>query len=111
MARALRQAWWAPLAALLVLGQLLIAVAFLFDADDAEETIVGVAIAVVGAAVLAVGIWKRPTARGLGNTLIVVGALFAAFWFWSLLLPIVALVVIVGLVFTEMRARAAQPSS
>jgi hypothetical protein len=109
--QALKQAWWAPLAGLLVLGQLLIAVAFAVDSEDAEEAIVGVAIALGGALVLAAGLWKRPTARGLGSALIVIGAATAGFWFWTLVLPILAIIVIVGLVVSEVRSRRLVPAA
>ncbi|HUF85339.1 MAG TPA: hypothetical protein VMQ81_12200 [Acidimicrobiia bacterium] len=105
MSDALKQAWWAPVAGLLVLGQL--AMAFLFGwSEDTESTIVGIAIALTGAIVLGAGLWKRPQARGLGNVLILVGAGFAAFWFWTLFMPILAIIVAVGLVTSEVRSRA-----
>lgn len=76
MASALKQSWWAPVAALVV----------------------------VGAGVLAMGLWKRPGARVLGDVLIVIGALFAAIWFWSLTMPLLAVIVVVGLAVSEVRA-------
>jgi hypothetical protein len=105
---ALKQAWWAPVAGLLVLGQLALVLAFGWGAegDDAESRIVSVAICLVGAFVLGVGLWKRPQARALGNVLILVGAALAAFWFWTLVMPILAIVVVVGLVSSEVRSSA-----
>jgi len=95
-----------------VLGQLFLAVSFGWgdEHDDVESTIVSIAIALVGAFVLAAGLWKRPQARGLGNALIVVGAVLAAFWFWTLFMPVLAIIVVVGLVISEVRspARAAE---
>ncbi|MGI8796294.1 MAG: hypothetical protein ACR2IR_06925 [Acidimicrobiia bacterium] len=112
MLQALKQAWWAPVAGLLVLGQLFLAVSFGWgdEGDDAESTIVGISICLVGTFVLAAGLWKRPQARGLGNALIVVGAVLAAFWFWTLFMPVLAIIVVVGLVISEVRspARAAE---
>jgi hypothetical protein len=53
----LGQTWWAPLAALLVVGQLVIAVAFGFELDDDTESgIAGIVIALVGAAL---AFWLR----------------------------------------------------
>ncbi|MEO5840861.1 MAG: hypothetical protein ABIQ73_00015 [Acidimicrobiales bacterium] len=106
MLQALKQAWWAPVAALLVVGQLVLAVVTLFADDDADTKAVAFAIALTGALVLAAGLWYRLRTRGLGNALIIVGALFGAFWFWSLVLPVLAIIVVVGVVISEARTRA-----
>ncbi len=106
MSQALKQAWWAPLAGLLVLAQVVLAVAIVFGDDDAETKVVAFAIALAGALLLAAGLLYRPQARGLGNTLIIGGVLFAAFWFWTRVLPVVAIIVVVGVVITEVRTRA-----
>lgn len=109
MSQVLRQAWWTPVAALLVVAQLFIAVAEgLFGSENHVPVFV---IAFVGAVVLATGLWKRPLARLLGNALVVVGSLFGAFWFWTGYTPVMALIVIVGVVISELRtpARAATP--
>lgn len=103
MSHVLRQAWWAPIAALLVVAQLVIATKGNFGDESGVATIV---IALVGALVLAAGLWKRPDARGLGNFLIVVGSLFGGWWFWTGITPPMALIVIVGLIATEVRSPA-----
>ena len=110
MAQALRQAWWAPLAGLLALA--LFAFAFVIgisnsEDDGTEAVVVGVVLCLAGAFVLAAGLWKRPQSRGLGNALIVVGCLLAALWFWTVILPVAAIVVVVGLLTTELRSRRA----
>lgn len=102
MPEALKQTWWAPLAGLLITGHVIVAVAFLVSGDDAENKIVGAAIASVGALVLAAGLWKRLSSRWLGNALIIVGALLAGLWFWTLFMPLLAIVVVVGLVISEL---------
>jgi hypothetical protein len=84
--------------------QLALAVAFSIESDDAEEAVAGAAISLSGALLLAAGLWKRPQARKLGSALIVVGAAFAAFWFWTLVLPIVAIIVVIGVVVSEVRS-------
>ena len=103
MSRAMKQAWWAPWAGLLVLAQLVMVPAMGASSEDGEAKAAGVVISLVGAVVLAVGLWKRPYARTAGNALVVVGALFAAFWFWTLVLPVVAALVILGVVSSEVR--------
>ena len=110
MSQALRQAWWAPLAGLLALALLVLAFGIgISDSEDdgTEAVIVGVVLCLAGAVVLAAGLWKRPQARGLGNALIVVGCLLAVFWFWTLILPIAGIVVLVGLASSELRERRA----
>ena len=108
MLQVLRQAWWAPIAGLLSLALLLFAIAIGLshgEDDKTEDTIVGVILCLAGAFTLAAGLWKRPQARGLGNALIIAGCVLAALWFWTLVLPIAAIVVLVGLAVTEVRAK------
>jgi hypothetical protein len=104
----LGQAWWAPLAAVLVVAELLVAQAFLIGDGtsnilDAESTIAGAVLSLAGAGLLAAGLFMRPSARGLGNALIIVGAALATIWFWTVVMTPIALVVIVGVVLTQMR--------
>jgi hypothetical protein len=105
----LRQAWWAPLACLLALA--LLAFAFriaLSNGEDDDETadlVVGVVVILVSAFVLAVGLWKRPQSRTLGNALIILGSILAALWIWTVVLPIAAIIVVVGVISSELRSR------
>ncbi|HUF98391.1 MAG TPA: hypothetical protein VMM60_09700 [Ilumatobacter sp.] len=108
--RTLRQAWWAPLAAVLVVAELLVAQAFLIGSGtsnivDAESTGAGAALALGGAAALVVGLWVRPKARRLGNALVIAGAALAAIWFWTIVMTPIALVVIAGVVVSQVRSR------
>jgi len=105
MAQALKQAWWAPPAGLLVVPLLAVAATLAIGDEDAESKIVGIALALAGAVATAAGLRKRPRARGLGNGLAAVGALLAAFWFWTLLLPILAIIVVFGIASSEVRSR------
>ncbi len=111
MLQALEQAWWAPLAGLLVIAQLALAVAFLL-ADgtsnilDLETTAAGTTLSLGGAAALAVGLWRRPRERALGDGLIIVGAVLAAIWLWAVVLTPIAIAVIVGVVLSRVRTRA-----
>ena len=104
----LKQEWWAPFAGLLVLSHLWVAMAFFLDADvaDTESTAVGAALALGGAATLAVGLWMRPRHRGLGNALVIGGAAMAGFWFWTVVMPILGIIVIVGVVASQVRSTA-----
>ncbi len=104
VSRALGQAWWAPLAALLVVGQLVIAVLFGFELDDDTESgVAGIVIALAGAVILAFSLGDRPRRRVRGDVAIVIGSLIAMVWFWSLVMPLLAIVVLVGLFITELR--------
>jgi hypothetical protein len=104
MSQILRQAWWAPIAGLLALA--LFVFAFVIGFSDGEDNdtaavVVGVILALDGAITLGAGLWKRPQARGLGNALIILGCALAAFWFWTVVLPIVAIIVVVGVISSE----------
>lgn len=110
--RILNQAWWAPLAAVLVIAELLVAQAFLIGEGtsnvlDAESTLAGAALALGGAAALVTGLFARPKVRGLGSAMVVVGAALAAIWFWTVLMTPIALAVILGVVFSRVRPVAA----
>jgi hypothetical protein len=105
----LRQAWWAPLAAVLVVAELLVAQAFLIGDGtsnilNAESTAAGATLALGGAAALVAGLWVRPKARGLGNALIIAGAALAAIWVWTVVMTPIAFVVIVGAVLSKVRS-------
>lgn len=107
----LRQAWWAPLAAVLVVAELLVAQAFLIGDGtsnilNAESTAAGAALALGGAAALVAGLWARPKARGPGNALIIVGAALAAIWIWTVVMTPIAFVLIVGVVLSQVRSTA-----
>ena len=107
----LKQAWWAPLVAVLVVAELLVAQAFLIGDGtsnilNAESTAAGATLALGGAAALVAGLWVRPKARGLGNTLIIAGAVLAAIWVWTVVMAPIAIVVIVGVVFSQLRSTA-----
>ncbi len=111
MMQILKQAWWAPLAGVLLLAQLGVALAFLFGEGtsnllDAESTAAGVSLSLGGACALAVGLSSRLRARGLGNALVIVGAALAAIWFWIIFMTPVAIVVIVGVLISQMRSAA-----
>lgn len=105
----LKQAWWAPFAGLLALAQLWVGAAFIYGEGtsnvlDAESTVAGAALALGGAAVLAAGLWIRPRGRGLGNALVVVGAVLGAIWVWTVVMTPLAIVVIVGVVVSQVRS-------
>lgn len=68
----LKQAWWAPLVAVFVVAELLVAQAFLIgdgtsNVLNAESTAAGSMLALGGAAALVAGLWARPKSRGSGN--------------------------------------------
>jgi len=106
----LKQAWWAPLGAVLLVAELLVAQAFLIGDGtsnilNAESTAAGATLALGGAGALGVGLRARPKARGFGSALIIAGAALAAIWFWTVVMTPIALVVIVG-VLSQMRSTA-----
>ena len=96
MLSVLRQGWWAPIAGLMAAVQLVFGPLQLFTNSDFESGVASFVIFMVGGAVAAVGLFRRPTHRTTGNVLLLVGCGFAIFWFWTLYLPVVCLVVAVG---------------
>jgi len=60
--------------------------------EDPEGRVVSFTILVVGGAITALGLMLRPGHRATGNGLLLIGCVFAAFWFWTVVLPIVAVV-------------------
>ena len=97
------------MAGLLAITQLWITLVFLIGAGtsnilDWESTAAGITLTVASAISLVAGLWKRPLKRGLGNTLIIVGAALATIWFWAVVVTPVAIIVIIGVIVSQVRA-------
>lgn len=104
----LKQAWWAPVAGVLALAQFWVGLAFFYGEGtsnllDAESTAAGATLAFGGATALAVGLWIRMRSRGLGNALVIAGAALGAIWVWTIVMTPMAIVVIVGVVVSQVR--------
>ncbi len=109
MMQTLKQAWWAPFAGVLALAQFWVGLAFIYGAGtsnvlDAESTAAGITLAFGGAGALAAGLWIRPRSRGLGNALVVAGAVLGAIWLWTVVMTPLAVVVIVGVVISQVHS-------
>ena len=107
--RTLKQSWWAPVAGVLALAQIGVALAFIFGSGtsnilDAESTAAGISLSLGGGFALAVGILIRPQLRGLSNVLIIVGSALGAIWFWNIVMTPMAIVVIVGVLVSQVRS-------
>jgi hypothetical protein len=104
MMSVLRQAWWAPIAGLMAVVQALLGPLQLFSESDFESSVASFVIFMVGGAITAIGLFRRPAHRTSGNVLLLVGCGFAVFWFWTLYLPIAGLVVAVGVLLSGWRS-------
>lgn len=98
-----------PLAAVLAISQLGVALAFIFGEGasnllDAESTGAGISLSLMGAATLAAGLSVRPHKRGLGDALVITGSLLAAIWIWIIFIGPLAIAVIVGVVVSQLRS-------
>ena len=107
----LKQAWWSPFAVVLALAQLWVGLVFLYGEGtsnvlDAESTAAGASLAFGGAVALATGLWIRTQGLWVGNTLIIVGALLGAIWVWTVVMTPLAIVVIVGVIVSQVRSTA-----
>ena len=109
--RVVRQAWWAPVAALLVVVQLVMTPVALTGSEDLESRVAAAVIFLVGALVLAAGLWLRPARLVVGNVLVLVGCAFAIWWFWTLILPIGGIIVAAGVVLSGWRTAPATSGS
>ena len=96
----LRQAWWAPIAALLAAAQLVMSPISLMSDEDWESRGASMLLLLVGGAILAVGLVLRPTRRVTGNVLLLVGCVFAMVWLWTLFLPVGGIVVALGVLLS-----------
>jgi hypothetical protein len=67
-----------------------------FTNRDFESGVASFVIFMVGGAITAVGLFRRPTHRTTGNILLLLGCGFAVFWFWTVFLPVAGLVVAGG---------------
>lgn len=99
MMSVLRQTWWAPIAGLLAAVQLVFAPVSLVTDGDGESRLAAFAIFLVGGAFTAAGLLRRPGHRTAGNVLLLIGCAFAAFWLWTIYLPVAAMVVAAGVLF------------
>ena len=104
-----RQAWWASLALLVALAQLVMCPLALATDEDTESQIASFVILLAGAAIMLAGLYLRPRRRVPGNVLILVGCVFALLWFWTLLLPIGGIVVAIGVLLSGWRDQPARP--
>jgi len=108
--RSLRQAWWAPVAALLAVVQLIMSPLSLASDEDLESRVASLVILLVGGVILAIGLILRPSRLVIGNVLLLAGCAFALFWFWTLFLPIGGIVVAVGVLLSGWHAAPATES-
>jgi hypothetical protein len=95
------QAWWAPVAATLAVAEVAAGIGVFMNGDNWSGRIIGGLVVLVGFGLLALyGLWIRPIARPLGNTLVLVGTIPWFGLFWMVVPPLVGLVVWIG-VFTS----------
>lgn len=109
---ALRQEWWAPLAALLAVFWFVVPALFLLGGDGAIGDRLTVLGAWVSGLAIAVGLLHRHRGRRLGNILILVGAAWSFLFYWMLLPYLVAVIVSIGVLrsgFSNERSRRNQP--
>lgn len=105
---ALLQAWWAPLAGLLSLGMLVAGIGTVFEAHNLGGRIVGSSLLLAFGCGMLLGLMRRPFSRTQGNTVILVATVPAMVMWWTIVPPLVAVAVWVGVLtggFEEPRRR------
>lgn len=93
---AVRQAWWAPLAALLGLAMLLAGAVNIFTAHNLGGRIVGSTLILAFGGGMFLGLMRRPFNRTQGNTLILLTTVPAMALWWSIIPPLVAIAIWIG---------------
>jgi hypothetical protein len=93
---AVRQAWWAPLAALLGLAMLVFGAANIFTANNLSGRIVGSTLLLAFGCGMFLGLMRRPFNRTQGNTLILLTTVPSLALFWSIIPPLMAIAVWIG---------------
>jgi hypothetical protein len=93
---ALAQGWWAPLAGLLGLAMLLAGTVNIFTAHNLSGRIVGSTLLLAFGCGMFLGLMRRPFNRAQGNTLILLTTVPAMALWWSIVPPLVAIAVWIG---------------
>ena len=93
---ALTQAWWAPVAGLLGLFMILAGVGTIFEAHNLGGRIVGSSLLLAFGGAMLLGLMRRPFARAAGNALILLATVPALAFFWTVVPPLAAVAVWVG---------------
>ena len=102
MKQAISQGWWTPVAALLAVCDALIGV-WIITSEQNPGSIVGGTFFILGGVAIVIGLAQRPRNRFLGTGLILFGAFWGLPLFWLVLPPILALVVMVGVLTSSDR--------
>jgi hypothetical protein len=92
---ALKQTWWAPLAALLAVSNVATGIAIVANEQN-PGSLVGGSFFVAGAIALVAGLLMRARARTAAAALIVFGAFWGLPIFWLVVPPLLAVAVGVG---------------
>ncbi len=92
---AVRQAWWAPVAAALVVCNVVVGLVLVFANEDSGSRIWG-GLFIASGFVILVGLLSRLDRRTPGNVLILLGTVPSLLVFWLIVPVILAVVVVVG---------------
>jgi hypothetical protein len=94
--RAVVQAWWAPLAALLGVLLIVAGVGTVFEAHNLGGRIFGSSLLFAFGGAMLFGLMRRPFDRVAGNSLILLATIPAFPFFWLIVPPLVGLAIWVG---------------
>jgi len=108
MGRWIKDNWWVALAGLV--GVMNVAMGISLPVEDGTTGALagGIVIGVLGLTMLA-GVWLRRTKRVRGDVMIAVGTLPLFPFFWTIVLPILGLLVLIPAILDAADARAAGP--
>ena len=92
---AVRQAWWAPVAAVLAVCNVVVGVVLILANDDSGSRIWG-GLFIASGIIILLGLLSRRERRTPGNVLVLLGTVPSLLVFWLVVPVILAVVVIVG---------------
>ena len=93
---AVTQAWWAPLAALMGLGLLLMGAGTIFEAHNLGGRIFGSAVLLGLGAMMLLGLMRRPFDRVAGNSMILLATVPGFAFFWIIVPAVISILVWIG---------------
>jgi hypothetical protein len=108
---AVRQTWWAPVAALLGVAMLLFGIGTIFEAHNWGGRVFGSALLLAFGFGMLYGLTRRPFSRQSGNGLILITTIPALLFFWVIVPTVAALVIWVGVLTSGFSDESVVPAS
>ena len=109
--RAVTQAWWAPLAALMATVEIFFGTVNAFSASNLGGRVFGSTILWAAGAAMLYGLTRRPFARTEGNAMILITSLPYFALFWAIVPPLMGVVLWIGILSSGLDAERRTPAA